>query len=173
MYEYSLNGGNTWSGSMQLSTSGIRSHLIKTAYDYNNNYVWCIYKDEMDFGNLPGNPQADLKAVYIQNTGTPFISPQEFITDEDTFEVSYYNFKVGNDGIMRATYNISKLGGKGDTIFYTQRSSLTTGLNHISTNSNINIFPNPTHDFIYILSDNSKLNTVKVFNILGEELKNL
>ncbi|GIV27555.1 MAG: hypothetical protein KatS3mg027_1369 [Bacteroidia bacterium] len=173
MYEYSLNGGNTWSSPMQLSTTGIRSHLIKTAYDYNNNYVWCTWKDEMDFGNLPNNPQSDLKAVYIQNTGTPVISPQEFITDEDTFEVSYHNFKVGNDGIMRATYNISKMGGKGDTIFYTQRTSLTTGLNHISPKSNINIFPNPTKDFVYILSDNPALTSVKVFNILGEELENI
>lgn len=151
MYEYSLNGGTTWSTPTQLSTNGIRSHLIKTAYDYTNNYVWCTWKDEMDFGSLPNNPQADLKAVYIQNTGSPVISAQEFITDHDTFEVALHNFKVGNDGIMRATYNISKLQGKGDTIFYTQRNTLSTGIYENTPFSNLTVYPNPTSNQINII----------------------
>lgn len=172
MYEYSLNGGNTWSTPIQLSTTNIRSHLIKTAYDYNNNYVWCTWKDEMDFGNLSNNPQADLKAVYIQNTGTPVISTQEFITDHDSFEVALHNFKVGNDGIMRATYNISKLQGKGDTIFYTQRSTLTVGIkdNEIADRFFM-IYPNPTTDQINVVFDENIVNEIfeiKLFNILGQ-----
>jgi len=172
MYEYSLDGGNTWSSPVQLSTTNIRSHLIKTAYDYTNNYVWCTWKDEMDFGNLSsGNPQADLKAVYIQNTGTPIISTQEFITDHDSSEVALHNFKVGNDGIMRATYNISKLQGKGDTIFYTQRSTLTVGIEDIKIADRFIVYPNPTTDQINVVLDKNipKENfEIKLFNIQGQ-----
>jgi hypothetical protein len=172
MYEYSLNGGNTWSTPIQLSTTNIRSHLIKTAYDYTNNYVWCTWKDEMDFGNLPGNPQADLKAVYIENTGTPVISTQEFITDHGSSEVAYHNFKVGNDGIVRATYNIAKIsGGKGDTIFYTQRNTLITGVPESHKRENIILYPNPTTDQFNISLNEVKLIEgieIKIYNALGE-----
>jgi hypothetical protein len=172
MYEYSLDGGNTWSTPIQLSTTNIRSHLIKTAYDYTNNYVWCTWKDEIDFGNLPsGNPQADLKAVYIQNTGSPVISTQEFITDHDSSEVALHNFKVGNDGIMRATYNISKLQGKGDTIFYTQRSTLTVGIEDIKIADRFIVYPNPTTDQINVVLDKNIPNAnfeIKLFNMQGQ-----
>lgn len=167
MYEYSLDGGNTWSSPMQLSTTNIRSHLIKTAYDYSNNYVWCTWKDEMDFGNLmSGNPQADLKTVYIQNTGTPIISSQEFITDHDSFELALHNFKVGNDGIMRATYNKSKQAGKGDTIFYTQRATFNTGMEESQT-SIIHAWPNPTHDFIYLNIHDQNIDSITLYNSQG------
>lgn len=172
MYEYSLDGGSSWSTPIQLSTNNIRSHLIKTAYDYTNNYVWCTWKDEMDFGNLPSrNPQADLKAVYIQNTGTPVISPQEFITDHDTFSVAYHNFKIGNDGIMRATYNIAKIEGKGDTIFYTQRNALMTGFTNYIVFNSINVFPNPTTDYLNIVPDEITPPgniEIKLFNTQGQ-----
>ncbi|GAB4344193.1 MAG: hypothetical protein OHK0038_24380 [Flammeovirgaceae bacterium] len=174
MYEYSLNGGNTWSSPIQLSTANIRSHLIKTAYDYTNNSVWCAWKDEMDFGNIPQNPQADLKAVYIQNTGTPIISAQEFITDHDTSEVALHNFKVGNDGIMRATYNISKLKGKGDTIFYTQRNTLTTGIKDNNVTDRFIIYPNPTTDQINIALYENGIHEnfeIKLYNIQGQLLE--
>ncbi|MEW6774497.1 MAG: T9SS type A sorting domain-containing protein [Bacteroidota bacterium] len=172
MYEYSLNGGNTWSTPVQISTTNIRSHLIKTAYDYNNNYVWCTWKDEIDFGNIPNNAQADIKAVYIQNTGTPVISTQEFITDQGSSEVAYHNFKVGNDGIMRATYNIAKINdGKGDTIFYTQRNALITGLTENHTKGYFTLYPNPTTDYFNINSNEVELGEgieIKIYNALGE-----
>jgi hypothetical protein len=167
MYEYSLDGGNTWSTPTQLSTNNIRSHLIKTAYDYTNNYVWCTWKDEMDFGNIPNNPQADLKAVYIQNTGTPVISPQEFITDHGSSEVALHNFKVGNDGIMRATYNISKLQGKGDTIFYTQRTVLITSITENHLGVEVQAFPNPTSEYVNLNLGNLKDYEIGVFNTQG------
>ncbi len=170
MYQYSLNGGITWSAPLQLSTTNIRSHLIKTAYDYTNNYVWCTWKDEMDFGNIPNNPQADLKAVYIQNTGTPIISNQEFLCDHLSSETALHNFKVGNDGIMRATYNISKLTGKGDTIFYTQRGSLNTVVGITDQNnplSSIKIFPNPTKNEIFITGLASNKTTIHIYNAMG------
>lgn len=179
MYEYSTNGGSTWSTPLQLSTNNIRSHLIKTAYDFNNNQVWCAWKDEMDFGNIPGNAQADLKAVYIQNTGSPVISAQEFITDHLSSEVAYHNFKVGNDGIMRATYNLAKIGGgKGDTIFYTQRNTLATGIKMNEFGQSIKIYPNPTIDKIYFAVDSGDLYSdysIKLYNYQGqiiEERKN-
>ncbi len=173
MYEYSLDGGTTWSAPIQLSTTNIRSHLIKTAYDYTNNAVWCTWKDEMDFGNIPNNPQADLKAVYIKNTVTPVISSQEFITDHGSSEVALHNFKVGNDGIMRATYNISKLQGKGDTIFYTQRNTLTptTGLTNYNFNGNVKIYPNPTKDQINFAVSNTKIKDgilIRIFDAQGQ-----
>lgn len=178
MYEYSLDGGNTWSAPLQISTTSIRSHLIKTAYDFSNNYVWCTWKDEIDFGNLSGNPQADLKAVYIQNTGTPIISSQEFITDHDSSEVALHNFKVGNDGIMRATYNISKLQGKGDSIFYTQRNTLTLAINDNNLADGIKIFPNPTTSQLNFIINKIEIHevfSIKLFNAQGqliEETKN-
>lgn len=175
MYEYSLDGGNTWSMPQQLSTTGIRSHLIKTAYDYTNNYVWCTWKDEMDFGNIPDNPQADLKAVYIQNTGSPVISTQEFITDHLSNEVSYHNFKVGNDGIMRATYNLTKtsIGGKGDTIFYTQRNTLSLGIMNNKKIEGIEIYPNPTANEIHFNVNNNDQSDIEIrlFNTQGQLLE--
>lgn len=175
MYEYSLNGGNTWSEPVQLSTNGIRSHLIKTAYDFTNNSVWCVWKDEMDFGNIPNNPQADLKTVYIQNTGSPVISSQEFITDHLSNEVAYHNFKVGNDGTIRATYNIAKIyGGKGDTIFYTQRNALITYIPDSKLAESIKIFPNPTTDQINFLINEQDFNggiTLKLYNQLGQKIE--
>lgn len=171
IYKYSLDGGNNWSTPMQLSTTNIRSHLIKTAYDFSNNYVWCVWKDEMDFGYLTNNSQADLKAVYIQNTGVPLISPQEFITDHGSSEVAFHNFKVGNDGIIRATYNISKIQGKGDTILYTQRSALTTGITEYTISDFSKIYPNPTTHEINIVFNKNDYNeefTVKIYNSQGK-----
>ncbi|MCZ2130301.1 MAG: T9SS type A sorting domain-containing protein [Bacteroidia bacterium] len=169
IYKYSVNGGNTWSSSQQLSTNNVRSHLIKTAYDYSNNYVWCTWKDEVDFGNIPNNPQADLKAVYIKNTGTPTIGNQEFLCNHLSNEAALHNFKVGNDGIMRATYNISKLAGKGDTIYYTQRNSLNVvGINEYgSLNSLVKIYPNPTTDGINFNSLTSDKISIDIYNTLG------
>jgi hypothetical protein len=170
IYKYSINGGNTWLGPQQLSTSNVRSHLIKTAYDYSNNYVWCTWKDEIDFGNIANNPQADLKAVYIKNTGTPTISPQEFLCDHLSEEAALHNFKVGNDGILRATYNIAKLAGKGDTIFYTQRSSLNAvGINeYANSNSIINVYPNPTTGEIGINNLTNDKISIGIYNSLGQ-----
>lgn len=171
-YKYSLNGGNTWSTPIQLSTTNIRSHLIKTAYDYTNNHVWCIWKDEIDFGKIPNNPQADLKAVYIQNTGTPVISSQEYITDHDSSEVAYHNFKIGNDGIVRATYNLAKIsGGKGDAIFYTQRNALILGITDNHKGGNLTLYPNPTTDEFNINLNEVELNEgikIEIYNALGE-----
>ncbi|GAB4339628.1 MAG: hypothetical protein OHK0038_18850 [Flammeovirgaceae bacterium] len=171
MYEYSMDGGKTWSTPKQLSTNNIRSHLIKTAYDYSNNAVWCVWKDEMDFGNIPNNPQADLKAVYIVNTGTPVISEQEFLCDHKNEEIALHNFKVGNDGIIRATYNISKIAGNGDAILYTQRTTLnsTTGLtNNNSLLKNIELFPNPANDYVYLnINESFKIEGIKLYNIQG------
>lgn len=178
IYKYSLNGGTTWSMPIQVSTTNTRSHLIKTAYDFSNNFVWCIWKDEMDFGNITNNPQADLKAVYIQNTGTPFIGSQEFITDHGSSEVAFHNFKVGDDGIMRATYNISKIQGKGDTILYTQRSALTLGIEDNEMAERFIVYPNPTTDQINIVLNENKIDeifAIKIYNAQGqliEERKN-
>lgn len=175
MYKYSLNGGNTWSNPIQLSTTNVRSHLIKTAYDYTNNAVWCAWKDEMDFGNIPNNAQADLKAVYIINTGTPVISTQEFLCDHLSEETALHNFKVGNDGIMRATYNISKMEGNGDTIFYTQRTSLnniTDLFDNKSENPHLQVFPNPTNDFVYFNFKGKIIEQINVYNIQGAVISN-
>lgn len=166
-YEYSLDGGTTWNASpIQLSTTGTRSHLVKTAYDHMNNYVWCAWKDETDFGNIQSNPQADLKVVSIENTGTPVIGPQEFLCDHLIEETAFHNFKVGNDGILRATYNISKAAGKGDIIYYTQRSAIITGISEFYSPL-VEIYPNPATDFIYIHSLTSDNLSVKVSNALG------
>jgi len=132
----------------------------------------------MDFGNITNNPQADLKAVYIQNTGTPFIGSQEFITDHGSSEVAFHNFKVGDDGIMRATYNISKIQGKGDTILYTQRSELTLGIENNEIADRFIVYPNPTTDQINIVLNGNRINekfVIKIYNAQGkliEERKN-
>ena len=123
VYEHSLDGGATWKPPIQLSTNNVRSHLVKTAYDYTNNYVWCAWKDETDFGKVEGTNQADLKAVYIRNSGTPTIGTQEFVTDHLTSEVAFHNFKVGGNGILHATYNLAVEGGSSDKIYYTQRQA--------------------------------------------------
>ena len=125
-YQYSLDGGTTWSGPSQLSTANVRSHLIKTAYDYANNLVWCVWKDEVDFGKIQGSTQADLQAVSIRNTGTPVIGATEFATDHLSSEVAFHNFKVGGNGLLHATYNLAVEGGASDKIYYTQRQAPAT-----------------------------------------------
>lgn len=172
IYKYSPNGGNSWQGPYQLSTNNIRSHLVKTAYDYTNNYVWCTWKDEMDFdtSNTLG-AQADLKAVYVQYNGNShFISNQEFITDCLEQEVAYHNFKVGLDGILRASYNIAKPGisGGGDTLFYTQRTSITTYKPDSYNSKTIFVFPNPTQDFIYFNFPTHSITSLRIYDSLGK-----
>jgi hypothetical protein len=129
----------------------------------------------MDFGNIPNNAQADLKAVYIINTGTPVISTQEFLCDHLSEETALHNFKVGNDGIMRATYNISKMEGNGDTIFYTQRTSLnniTDLFDNKSENPHLQVFPNPTNDFVYFNFKGKIIEQINVYNIQGAVISN-
>lgn len=64
--------------------------------------------------------------------------------------------------------NTSKDGWMIDDFFV---NCLGTGINEIGNNSPFHIFPNPTADFISILSDNStKLKTVSVKNSLGQTI---
>ncbi|GAB4137219.1 MAG: hypothetical protein Fur0041_11910 [Bacteroidia bacterium] len=163
-YIYSVNGGNSWSSPVMLSQLNIRSHLIKTAYDFTNDLVWCTWKDERDFTGQ--NPRADLMGVYISNFGTPNISPREFICDHDTIEVSYHNFKVGSDGIIRAIYNNSKMEGKGDTIYYTQRNSLNTGFINDKSNTMVSVFPNPVLNSMNVQTGGSP-GMLMIFNSNG------
>ncbi|NUN09563.1 MAG: T9SS type A sorting domain-containing protein [Ignavibacteriaceae bacterium] len=166
-YKFSTDGGTTWSGSHIISEP-YRSHLVKTAYDIKNDAVWCVWKDERDA--TFGNPRADLVGVYLTNNGIPVISAPEFITDHDTMEISYHNFKVGADGIMRAVYNNSLMQGKGDKIYYTQRTPLAiTAIKEQSKEDNgILLYPNPTSGNIRINNQNKEKISLKLFNILGE-----
>ncbi len=168
-YRYSFDGGTTWSSSHVLSENNIRSHLIKTAYDYTNNYVWCGWKDERDKQN--NNPRADIMVVGIKNTGTPLIGTNEFISDHDTTELAYHNFKVGKDGILRGVFNNSKNGGNGDTIFYNQRATITTG--NIETTApvkKIAVFPNPSPGILYIDGSTNNNREITIYNIIGQEV---
>ena len=79
---------------------------------------------------------------------------------------------------LRATYNISKIQGKGDTILYTQRSALTLGIEDNEMAERFIVYPNPTTDQINIVLNENKIDeifAIKIYNAQGqliEERKN-
>lgn len=109
--------------------------------------------------------------TYITNTGVPSVAPVEFICDHDTVSVGYHNFKVGTDGIIRAVYNNVKSAGKGDTLFYSQRTPLFLGTTEANAANKFSFYPNPAHDFLIIHGAYGPgLSVVKVFTLLGEKV---
>ena len=170
-YGYSNDLGITWnpSGFTKISVNAIQSHLVKEAYDYENDVVWYFYKDQRDYVS-PLDKRADIMAVNITNNGTS-ISTQEFISDADSNEVGFHNFKVGKDGIPRAHFFIIPYGTTSKTLYYTQRTPMSTGINDniFLTTNNLYIYPNP-----FSSSTNLQVNqvilsaTLTVYNIYGQ-----
>lgn len=150
-YRYSANGGTTWSPVDTISDTLYRSHLIKTAYDHTNNIAWCFWKDERDFDFGTGNPEADIIGSYIVNNGSSYtVSPTEFISDGDSTEYGYHNFKVGADGIVRAHF-VTIENGQPKDLYYTQRSAPAVGVTeHMSDGISVTVQPNPFSESVLI-----------------------
>lgn len=175
-YGYSNDLGITWnpSGFTKISVNAIQSHLVKEAYDYENDVVWYFYKDQRDYIS-PLDKRADIMAVNITNNGAT-ISTQEFISDADSNEVGFHNFKVGKDGIPRSHFFIIPYGTSSKTLYYTQRTPLSLGINdNFSINSNnLLIYPNPfssstTLQVNQVLSST----TLTVYNLYGQTVKQI
>ncbi|MBL7899232.1 MAG: T9SS type A sorting domain-containing protein, partial [Crocinitomicaceae bacterium] len=166
---YSTDAGVSWSTETQLSESNIRSHLVKTAYDYTNNLTWCFWKDERDF--TLGNPKADLMGISLSYDGNLDINELEFITNHDTVEISYHNFKAGADGIVRATYNNSVSEGFGDTLYYTQRSPILAGNSSFANDETPLLFPNPASNYISITDKVANNSKYEIYSISGVKIK--
>lgn len=176
LYGYSTDLGLTWNppGFTKISVNAVQSHLVKEAYDYENDIVWYFYKDQRDYLS-PLDKRADIMAVNISGQGTT-ISTQEFISDADSNEVGFHNFKVGNDGIPRAHFFIIPYGTSSKTLYYTQRSPLSLGMdvNFLPSSSTLFAFPNP-FSATSTLQVNRVLSsaTLTVFNLYGQEVLQL
>lgn len=174
-YGYSTDLGATWNppGFTKISVNNIQSHLVKEAYDYENDIVWYFYKDQRDYVS-PMDKRADIMAVNITNNGTN-ISTQEFISDSDSNEVGLHNFKVGRDGIPRSHFFIIPYGTSSPTLYYTQRTQL-TGINDNSLESlnKISIYPNPFSSSTTLQTDKLFKNaTLTVYNSFGQRVKHI
>lgn len=173
LYIYSTDGGITWADSRTISQPSIRSHLVKTAYDYTNNRVWCFWKDERDFNFATGNPEADIIGLYSQLSGDNLsLSDPEFITDGDSTEYGYHNFKAGTDGIIRAHF-FSMVNGEGDSMYYTQRSAVTSVKEETRMSKKNFIlmknYPNPFNPetTIEYQIPSDQMVTIRIYNSLG------
>ncbi|MDH4474231.1 MAG: exo-alpha-sialidase [Fluviicola sp.] len=167
MYAHSNDLGINWSpvGFTQISVSNIQSHLAKEAYDYENDVVWYFYKDQRDYVDF-NDKRADIMAVYVQNSGTT-LSVQEFISDADSNEVGFHNFKVGRDGIPRAHFFIIPYGTDSTSLFYTQRSSLNLSTPELNQDDALHYscYPNPVNEVLYF---DKTISRIAVYNSLGQ-----
>lgn len=176
-YGYSTNHGLSWTFK-QLSPANVRGHLVKSAYDFKNDVVWIFWKDERDFVS-PSDRRADIIGTAITNRGASLGAP-EFISDGGSTEYGFHNFKVGPDGIVRGHFNTFYSDNTPSTIYYTQRSSVTTGVTastsvmpeQFALQQN---YPNPFNPSTVIsfqLSVNSHV-TLQVFDVNGREVATL
>lgn len=176
-YGYSTDHGLSWTF-QQISPPNVRSHLVKSAYNFNNDVVWFFWKDERDFVS-PFDRRADIIGVAITNSGTTIGAP-EFLSDGGSLEYGFHNFKVGPDGLVHAHFNTFYNNGTPSTIYYTRRSELTTALasswlempQQFSLHQN---FPNPFNPATVIgfqLPVRSYV-TLKVFDVNGREVSTL
>jgi len=165
----------------------VRSHLVKAAYDFTNDVVWIFWKDERDFVS-PFDRRADIIGAVITNRGATIGSP-EFLSDGGSTEYGFHNFKAGPDGVVRAHFNTFYSDNTPSTIYYTQRSSVTSGVtspsleipqefalyqnypNPFSANGR-GTFGNPSTVISFQLSVNSHV-TLKVFDVTGREVATL
>lgn len=174
LYGYSNDLGLTWnpSGFTQISVNNVQSHLVKEAYDYENDIVWYFYKDQEDYIS-PLDKRADIMAVNISNNGTN-ISTQEFISDADSNEVGFHNFKVGKDGIPRSHFFIMPYGTDSTTLYYTQRTSIVNSVKDLTPTSLRGfIFPNPTNGNVTINLVNQNLEKIKIYDSKGMLIQEL
>lgn len=167
-YTYSADGGTTWSSLATLSDPLYRGHLIKTAYDHTNNLVWCFWKDERDFNFSNGNPEADVIGVSISHNGSSYtISSAEFISDGDSIEYGYHNFKIGADGIVRAHF-VNMVNGQGENLYYTQRDPIVTGVEETANYMQLMLYPNPAEDEITVQLPRMNANgTIYIYDSTG------
>lgn len=172
-YRYSANGGATWSPVDTLSDTLNRSHLIKTAYDHTNNIAWCFWKDERDFNFGTGNPEADIIGSYIVNNGSSYtVSATEFISDGDSTEYGYHNFKVGADGVVRAHF-VTIENGQPKDLYYTQRSAPAVGVaEHIPNGISVAVCPNPFSESVLIRTGAALNNAaITLYNTYGQAVR--
>lgn len=167
-YKFSVDGGANWSQAYILSDTIYRSHLVKTAFDYSHNAVWCFWKDERDL--VLGNPKADIIGKNIVYNGSvPVFSESEFISDGGATEYGYHNFKAGSDGIVRAHFN-DIIGGTPKNLYSTQRTQI---VNIFEENTELKneftVYPNPSNG--YIIIRNAREGALfSVYDILGREI---
>lgn len=168
-YAYSDDLGITWTptGFVQISAPNIQSHLVKEAYDYTNDIVWYFYKDQRDYIS-PFDKRADIMALSISNSGNS-ISSLEFLTDADSNEVGFHNFKIGQDGIPRAHFFIIPYGTSSTSLYYTQRNPLNTSNNNIQKDKyDIDVYPNPVNDRLYFSKECTE---IFLYNMQGQFIR--
>jgi len=110
---------------------------------------------------------ADVMAINIQNNGQQ-ISDPEFISDADSNEVGFHNFKVGMDGVPRAHFFIIPYGTDSTTLYYTQRNNLVTLDEYLLEYQNLQMYPNPVSNQLIIKLENETIDYVTIFDSSGK-----
>jgi len=176
-YGYSTNHGLSWNIT-QFSQPNIRSRLVKSAYDYQNNVVWFFWKDERDYVP-PFDYRADIIGAPVTNGGIT-IGNAEFISDGGTVEYGFHNFKVGSDGIARAHFNTFYTDNTPSTIYYTQQTTMNTSIIRKTSEIPDKItlyqnYPNPFNPTTKIDFSIPKQGfvSIKIYNMLGKEVATL
>jgi len=175
-YGTSTNHGLNWTPFTQISESGMRSHLVKTAYDFHNDRVWIFWKDERDFVS-PFDRRADLVGMSIMQGGT-ILGAREFISDGGEIEYGFHNFKVGPEGSVHAHcntfYNDSSTPA---AIYYTRREAAATAVQapalippqHITLHQNYPNPFNPVTEIRFALQQRESV-VLKILDTLGREV---
>ena len=140
----SVNGGNTWT-----NVSGSLSNVPVNCIVYVNYSNDALYIGT-DFG-----------VYYMDNTMTDWVAfdnglPHVIV---DELEIQYYSKKL-----RAATY------GRGLWETDIHISGLNVG--EYPDEVNMSVYPNPSTGLFHVRSQRSKIVTVKVFNLLGEEIIN-
>ena len=102
LYTRSADGGLSWTTPVELSTA--RSRFPFLSYDHSSNVLWLFWKDERDFDESNGNPQADIVGRFSYDGGDNW-SELEYLTDAGTADVRFPAFSMGPDGRPGVVYS--------------------------------------------------------------------
>lgn len=148
-----------------------------------NIFVTGYFNSTADFdpgsgtSNLTTKGQADIFLLKLNSDGTFNLVKQFggtstdqglslFLNSSNVYLTGFFSQTVDFDP-NTATVNLTA-GGLYDTFILKLGSS--TGVNTLSTDNSLTLYPNPSNGKIYIKADNNFINEVKVFDIFGNEV---
>ena len=169
VYSYSDDLGQTWnsSGAFDFDTisNSQRSYLAEgSRYDVQNNVLWTFWKEE----DLPGLSGGDMVAAYSTDRGITWSSP-EYVTDRNDTTIGFKSVALLPNGGIGINYELPNYpsGGK-HWVFYKERMPLSLSIPSQSINNDFLIYPNPSSNNIYIRSNTTNIDEVKIINLFGQ-----